>query len=170
MSAIPPTIGETIGDKCAGLFARISIHLVTQGRRSWGRPPDGDESCCLYRGPDGTMCAIGCIVPDELYRPDIEGLGLEDRVDNMVETPIWRVLIQAGIPREPEISDLLGKLQEIHDSTPPEDWAVELVNVALSELGGLPVPQAVLVASDTRRAQMAQESAERQAAAEEGPD
>lgn len=28
---------------------------------------------CLYRGPNGTKCAIGVSIPDSLYNPNLEG-------------------------------------------------------------------------------------------------
>lgn len=36
----------------------------------------GEASCCLYRGPNGTSCAIGCHIPDELYEPEMESRGV----------------------------------------------------------------------------------------------
>lgn len=32
---------------------------------------------CRYRSPNGTKCAVGCLIPDELYTPEIEGAGVE---------------------------------------------------------------------------------------------
>lgn len=31
--------------------------------------------CCRYRGPNGTKCAVGHLIPDDLYSKDIEGMG-----------------------------------------------------------------------------------------------
>lgn len=30
---------------------------------------------CLYRGPNGTKCAIGCIIPDDRYQEQFDGVG-----------------------------------------------------------------------------------------------
>lgn len=33
---------------------------------------------CMYRTLEGNKCAIGCLIPDELYTRSIEGMGIED--------------------------------------------------------------------------------------------
>ena len=30
---------------------------------------------CMYRGPNGTKCAVGCLIPDEMYLPEMESSG-----------------------------------------------------------------------------------------------
>ena len=49
-------------------FDRVYAHLVAQGERSY----DVDDASCMYRGPDNTSCAVGCLIPDELYKPEFE--------------------------------------------------------------------------------------------------
>ncbi|HSW91517.1 MAG TPA: hypothetical protein VLG09_02635 [Candidatus Saccharimonadales bacterium] len=39
----------------------------------------GVGTICYYRGPDGSKCAIGCAIPDELYDPR-----MEDKVVDMI--------------------------------------------------------------------------------------
>ena len=38
---------------------------------------NGDYGQCVYRGPNNKRCAIGCLIPDEIYDPvwDLEILG-----------------------------------------------------------------------------------------------
>lgn len=38
-----------------------------------GRSDNGDG--CLYRGPDGKVCAAGPLIPNKLYKPSFEGQG-----------------------------------------------------------------------------------------------
>lgn len=38
-----------------------------------GGPSANDECLNLYRGPNGTMCAAGCLIKDEYYRDSLEG-------------------------------------------------------------------------------------------------
>lgn len=52
------------------IFDTVANHLRKQGR------PAMSEGNCVYRGPDGTKCAIGCLIPDELYEEDMEGRGV----------------------------------------------------------------------------------------------
>jgi hypothetical protein len=44
------------------MFDKVANHLFNQGCKS------ADACRCLYRGPNGTKCAIGCLIPDELYK------------------------------------------------------------------------------------------------------
>lgn len=49
------------------IFDTVLAHLRNQGQRSY------DGHMCLYRGPDGLQCAAGCLIPDDLYVPEMEG-------------------------------------------------------------------------------------------------
>ncbi len=51
----------------------IHDHLALQGRRSIGVVHGGRETC-MYRGPDGMMCAVGALITDNNYGPHLEGL------------------------------------------------------------------------------------------------
>jgi hypothetical protein len=90
-------------------FDQVVTHLAQQGRRAMG-PAKWDQSAevCKYRGPDGTKCAAGVLIPDELYDPEMEGDGilvLLGRYERVRET----------------LSDvrpgLLSALQRAHDSS-----------------------------------------------------
>lgn len=114
-------------------FDTVFRHLVKQGRRSmttqasYGENRDTER--CSYRGKGGTSCAIGCLIPDELYSPDIEGksfnifISLSDRDAHLkgVTAPITEYLLQVhpGLfyhaPKW-EYERILGKrLQCLHD-------------------------------------------------------
>lgn len=47
---------------------KVEQHLIKQKARSVHE----DGSACMYRGADGRMCAAGCLIPDELYTPNLE--------------------------------------------------------------------------------------------------
>lgn len=49
---------------------KIVQHLTQQKAQS--KVPGGDY--CAYRGVGGLMCAVGCLIPDELYIIGIENL------------------------------------------------------------------------------------------------
>jgi hypothetical protein len=57
------------------VFDLAVTHLRTQGRRSIVTALSGRDHCA-YRGSDGLKCAIGVMIPDELYSPDMEGASL----------------------------------------------------------------------------------------------
>ena len=83
------------------LFDYITRGLLKQGRPS----AIGKEGsfACLYRGPNGLKCAAGLVLPDEFYRPDMEGAGISSirYFENLTM----------------EKHDLLQDLQGAHDNT-----------------------------------------------------
>jgi len=56
------------------IFDLAYIGLAKQGfKRSYQKETSTDGPFCLYRAPDGKKCAIGFCIPDEEYRPNLEG-------------------------------------------------------------------------------------------------
>lgn len=56
------------------VFDAVWQAFVVEGR-PFAVSPDKNEHGvypCLYRGPNGTKCAIGLIIPDEEYDPEFE--------------------------------------------------------------------------------------------------
>lgn len=49
-------------------FDLMVAHLIAQGK-----PAVSPYGHCVYRGPDGTKCAVGILIPDDVYHPDMEG-------------------------------------------------------------------------------------------------
>lgn len=99
------------------IFDRVAAHLLNQNRRSVD-PVDG---LCLYRGGDGRKCAIGCLIPDDLYSPEMENQNL------------YGPLIRAALGdflRDSEHEKLLSMLQLAHDSYHPSQWPDELRYIA----------------------------------------
>lgn len=56
------------------IYETVRAHLAAQGRRAVMIKEDG-KPVCAYRTPDGLKCAIGCLIPDELYNTDMESRG-----------------------------------------------------------------------------------------------
>ena len=48
-------------------FNIVKNHLLTQMTKSMEENEFGDTQC-LYRGPNGTKCAIGALITDEEYK------------------------------------------------------------------------------------------------------
>lgn len=94
------------------IFDKIITHLRTQKVKS------GNESFCMYKDANGNKCAVGCLIPDDLYDPLIDddvsnnhGTGLK------VNVYAKEALLKAGINTNDEsIIDFLAELQFIHDS------------------------------------------------------
>lgn len=52
------------------LSAKVRDHLIKQHAQSISLESAG----CRYRGSNGTMCAVGCLIPDDVYADSLEGL------------------------------------------------------------------------------------------------
>jgi hypothetical protein len=105
------------------LFDTVTAHLLTQRAKALG--PVESAHCtlpvtgCMYRAPDGKKCAFGCIIPDSVYRP------------NMENNPATFVLF--GTPELAFLrphNDLIANLQTIHDAFEPAQWPGQLEKLA----------------------------------------
>ena len=56
-------------------FDFVMNKMIEQGRPSLRVETNGTQSCA-YRGENGTKCAAGFFIPDELYSEKIEGISL----------------------------------------------------------------------------------------------
>jgi hypothetical protein len=109
------------------IFDKVARHLLKQNAKSRvvETGPDSDETVhCKYRGPDGLMCAVGCLIPDDLYDPKMEGRRAHAILGSLF-------FDRTGISRED--MGLLEALQSIHDNTSVRDWPGHLRNLAESE-------------------------------------
>ena len=83
-------------------FDKTMERLSKQGVRS------ARGASCLYRGPNGTSCAIGFHIPDELYKSEMEGKGVVNLLIH--HHPELRPLFK-GVSY-----GLMVELQLLHDS------------------------------------------------------
>lgn len=90
-------------------FDIVAKHLLTQNARSVRQAATG--IMCMYRGPAGTKCAVGILIPDETYRMDFEGMDFHDVLQ---ETGL-----QSGYP-------FYTGLRDLHDCLKPEQWREHL--------------------------------------------
>lgn len=112
-------------------FDIIVNHLRKQSKKSehWNDYHEFTE--CLYRGPDGLKCAVGCLIPDENYSEDMEGTGIQTELNlikyNMAPSKVDRILMNLG-----HDIDLCSDLQAVHDWCGVEDWEGHLERVAIN--------------------------------------
>lgn len=108
------------------VFNRVARHLLTQGQKAMSGVGNG----CAYRAKDGLVCAIGCLIPDNLYRPSIESR-FASRLIRLVPgyTLHWERDIQSHLlsllGAEYDLNaaaNFLTGLQTIHDCEPVEKW------------------------------------------------
>ncbi len=79
----------------------------------------GVQGACLYRGPNNTRCFIGALIPDDVYRQEMEKHSVSSLSD--FNPVVDQHLTIDGWP--PEITyPFLRRLQSIHDRTPVGKW------------------------------------------------
>lgn len=105
------------------LFDKVATHLLTQNRASIDEKLDFCKYR-LYRDNDPPLsCAVGCLIPDNQYDPEMEGVLIDRLIDDK-----WITGSILNLFREHR--SLLYKLQWIHDKTTTHYWKDELRNLA----------------------------------------
>lgn len=96
---------------------KIRDHLTQQRAQSLrGNAYDGE---CAYRGEEGRMCAVGVLLADEDYSPDMEGCGISE----CGADPRWVAISKALAARYGTHIDffMLAEWQRYHDGSMYED-------------------------------------------------
>jgi hypothetical protein len=89
------------------IFNRVVTHLFAQGKAAIDA-----KGTCSYRAPDGCKCAVGCLLPDEHYRPSMEG---EITDSNYVRAPLMAAGLIDSLHDSDSNIQLLRQLQRAHD-------------------------------------------------------
>lgn len=97
---------------------KVIRHLLSQNKQATG------IHGCVYRSSDGLKCAIGCLIPDEIYSSDLE-CRTADHCDIIAALELSMECALNGN----DIS-FLRQLQKIHDGHNPEAWANVLQHFA----------------------------------------
>jgi hypothetical protein len=101
-------------------FDKIVLHLATMDRRSRTHSYiHADGEVCAYRGDDGRKCAIGALIPDELYDRsfDVDGMPV---TDFRIEAVLDQVVEYDTTHDRRDAMGLFQALQHIHDAE--ENW------------------------------------------------
>ena len=99
------------------IYERVSAHLLNQRAVS-----EDENGSCRLRGANGRKCAIGSLVSDEFYRPDIEGIGIS-YYRHARDGKLLRVLYASNVNAyDPGIVDLLCELEQVHDDVSVDQW------------------------------------------------
>ena len=96
------------------IFDYVTPLLFAQGQRSLGpHDPHGEELCAYRGGEAGELrCAIGFIIPDELYHGGIEG---ESVSSTAVQSVLREVIPSKYGVTYAGLGKFLGDLQDVHD-------------------------------------------------------
>lgn len=113
------------------LFDKVATHLLTQNAKSL------DDDSCQYRNPEGLACAVGCLIPEDEYTPQIERLSVaelygyhNDILGEYQERRLMlAILLSAAGVKEGHL-ELLRELQIIHDCCDMSIWKSELKHIA----------------------------------------
>ncbi len=103
-------------------FNKVVNFLLKQNKKSI----DPSE-LCMYRGPEGTKCAAGCLIPDQLYDKSLEGIpvGNFNKVGELIKSQGHNVTF-------------VRELQLIHDEYDVVKWPVQFKELA--RICGLKLP------------------------------
>ena len=104
------------------IFNTVINHFYTQRKKSYSF----DNNVCLYHGPNGLKCAIGCLIPDEIYIKEMD----EDSWIIQKFSHRFKIL---SYFTEGNNTDLLDKLQNIHDEASTSDDRVTFLLKDLSK-------------------------------------
>ena len=98
------------------LFNIVKNHLLTQNQKALRFP---DRPLCAYISSTGLKCAVGCLISDEHYDLDMEGMCIEDINKEFPDALAHLNLTIDNI-------QLLRDLQSLHDFECPQDWPSKL--------------------------------------------
>jgi hypothetical protein len=109
------------------IFDVVATHLLKQNA-----PSKGDKGLCMYRGPNGKKCAVGYLIPDSHYDPNMESMPIYSSIivealrANGIDVTGGKIdhygLNQTG--------NLLRSTQITHDTHPVRYWGRELTAIA----------------------------------------
>lgn len=99
------------------IYERVSAHLLAQRAVS-----EDENGSCRLRGGEGRKCAIGSLIRDDLYRSDIEGVGIA-YYRHVRDGALLRALYASNVDvYDDQIIELLLELEELHDNTHVDEW------------------------------------------------
>ena len=101
-----------------------------------GEKAERSDGLCVYRTDDGKKCAVGCLIPDNLYDSAFEQTSVAALMDRTLAKHFPEELI---VELEEVGLDLLSMLQKMHDDMEPEDWYGAMRMLAWKE--GLSIPR-----------------------------
>lgn len=76
--------------------------------RSGAKLAIDDRRHCKYRMPDGSACAVGCLIPDSEYALEIEGVSVHSIIPHYdLELRCWLNDVQSAHDDATSVDDLL---------------------------------------------------------------
>lgn len=104
------------------VFDIVATAMLRQNARA-----TADGVKCMYRAPDGKRCAIGWLMPDEVYTRSLEFFGVRDIAARLSteagDAGCFARFLYIHMP-------LLRDLQGLHDANLPAEWPQTLREIA----------------------------------------
>lgn len=106
--------------KLQPVFDRILAHLRKQGHAAT------TLGSCVYRATNGDKCAVGCLIPEHLYHPGMEGKGSHLLMSTSPEL-VKHLNDEFGLDADQssDLGTLLAKWQGFHDQWEGEVYVLE---------------------------------------------
>lgn len=110
------------------IFNKAATHLLKQQRKSLG-----SGGYCAYRGENQDCCAIGALIPDELYQPAMdhhpqgEGASVRYVLENFPH--LSEMLLPEDLSTASGLR-FLRQIQCVHDEFEPHEWFEHLCRCA----------------------------------------
>ena len=117
------------------VFATVARHLFAQGKAT-----KDNNDACRYRWR-GQACAVGCLIPDSLYRIQMEGAAVNSLLGGDDYVFIFRGKARSGREAFPGLKSLwpheqlLERLQSVHDRNDAAWSSTDGMRKALREVG-----------------------------------
>ena len=92
-----------------------AFDIMVQHLRQQGRPSRDEVDGCQYRGPDGLKCAVGALIPDELYNERMESKNIYSLIKDGKFPALTELFAGINI-------HVLSDLQDTHDFNEPARW------------------------------------------------
>lgn len=95
--------------------AQKLFDIATKGVLAQGRQAVDDTDTCRLRTDNGDKCAVGFLIPDDLYYSALEtdsGIVVSERY---FQGPLWKILCEVHGALDERDAELLRELQELHD-------------------------------------------------------
>lgn len=104
------------------VFNKVALHLLKQFTKSVDPNRSGT---CLYRDGIGNKCAVGVLIPDEMYNREMEWRSSSQLLECF---PQLQSLFKED--EFPIICDMLTFCQWIHDEFAPDQWYDQILKLA----------------------------------------
>ena len=99
------------------VFDIVAKHLLTQNAQSKSK-----TGYCKYRNENGLKCAIGVLIPDEVYSPKYEGTNITSLLEVHHGARISRYLKKTFNVISYDDYNFCRNLQWVHDDSTPQYW------------------------------------------------